>query len=164
MIINIVLNEVVMNTEYRVKVAGIEWLHSLSISNNCNYALTINPNNENLSLSAIKIGLEKIEKRIKSQCYKNSAHRAEFFFIAMFEYSYIDSYHMHLVLRIPDNTDISFKSCIEKAIKHTFPRASYELKPIFYLDGWCSYLAKQQWRDDLFDNVYISQNSVKNKK
>lgn len=152
-----------MRTQHDVKVASIEWLRNLSVQNNCNYALTINPNNEKLSLRAIRGRLKKLEDRILSVCYKSRSKREEFFFIATFEHSYVDSYHIHLVLRIPEGTDRLFKRHIKGAIKNLFPKASYKPEEVFDLDGWCSYMTKQQWHDKLYDNYYISATGGKPK-
>lgn len=151
------MSEAYCKIKQRAKKEIVEWLHALATRNECNYALTINPNNEKLSLRAIKDRLEKLEDRILSVCYKNRSKRVEFFFIATFEHSYVDSYHIHLVLKIPDGTDISFKSHIKDAIKNLFPKASCKLDPIFDLQGWVSYMMKQQWHDKLSNNYCFSK-------
>ncbi|WP_077926875.1 hypothetical protein [Wohlfahrtiimonas populi] len=151
------MSEAYCKTKQRAKKETIEWLHALATRNECNYALTINPNDENLSLEIIKERMKKLDKRILSTCYKNRSKRMEFFFIATFEHSYVDSYHVHLVLRIPDGTDIAFKSHIKDAIKGLFPKASCDLKAIFDLYEWVSYITKQQWHDNLNNNYCFSK-------
>lgn len=151
------MDELYYKNKQRAKKETIEWLLRKCSEERCNYALTINPNNGSLKhIDLIEQEFRKIEKRIKSRCYRNKCKRKEFFYIAVVEHSYVDSYHLHLSLRIPEGTELSFEKHIEKAIKDIFPRSSYELKKIYDLVNWGAYITKQQLRDDLHNHYFFN--------